>query len=916
MKLRCFLLPLILSATAIAQFSGNLSGGGVYQAGNSPAPVIVSFSCTSPITSGQTSTCSGVVVGADILAGSITVNNGLYVCGFPCSGIFTVTTPALTVTTTYTIVATNPSASVNQPFTVVVGAVPTATIVPAPTTINLNTCGGACMTTVSWTATSQNTVDIIRDSDGAVELHCTSSCAASGNFVDSPTATTTYHITVVAVGGGTVTTTSIPVVVTPVSGGGSPSDTNRYDNPDNTCNGLTTDGGAAPPDNCYYTALAGTPSPGKTVALATGCASFPCATDLAAVFNGIGVSCGDTITLAAGQTWSYGATHTATLNSKSCDNAHWITIRTSTLDANLPDQQTEITPCWANIASLPGRPSFTCPGGGAAALVPTIVMDGSNAFNIAADHIRFIGIRFSTTAPFPGGTTQLNNLTGANHVIYDRCLFSGTPTGDVRRALALNTAQWIAVINSYFWDFHCHSSNASPCNQSQGIGFGLGTQTLASPATLCQKGVTTVPAWSVGCPGVYKFVNNFIEAAGENLFSGGGAANYVPPDIEIRRNHFFKPLYWNQLCAADLNGCGAPGNYVNGTPVAITDITLTSNVVTGHMATLPTGISVGQSLLNVAGVSNAAFNGGYSVTITGSGPYTFTYAKGSANIPTIVGSGTIIAPPFVVINNFELKDGVRTFMEGNIFENSWGGFSQTGYAVLLSPKNQIGNCPLCYVGDVIMRYSVIKGAAAVFQFAESVDAGFLPAIGLERVSTHDIVADGTFSDVQSQGSYGIEMTFNCAASAGMNDIVFNHISLVKIVKGAWIIGTQNGPSTCTFNRVTFKNSIIDAGTFPMSVTSNPDGCQQLNLSHTPLGIFNACFTPYTTLANAVTNSSGSWPTGFSLFAGAPTIYTSYSGGVGGNYTVTAGSGLQHAGTDGFDIGANIGKIGTEVAGIP
>jgi len=801
---------------------------------------------------------------------------------------------------------------VNVPVTVVVGLTPTATITPAPTAIDLNTCGLACSTTVSWTATNQDTIDILRDSDGAIKLHCVVACGGSGSFVDSPLTTTTYHITVTALGGATVTTTSVPVIVTPVSGGGSPSDTNRYDNPNNTCNGLVTDGGAAPPDNCFYTALVGTPSPGKTVAIPAGCSSFPCVNDLATVFNGAGVSCGDTITMAAGALWNYTSTHTATLNSKGCDNAHWITVRTSTPDASLPDQNTEITPCWANIASLPGRPSFSCPFGGAAALVPTISIDGSNAFNIACDHCRFIGIRFTTTAFLPNGTTQLVNMTGANHVVFDRMLYSGTPTGDTRRALALSTSQWVAVINSYFWDFHCHSGNASPCNQSQTIGFGLGTQTLASPATLCQKGVSVVPPWSTGCPGIYKFVNNFMEAAGENLFSGGGGANYVPPDIEIRRNHLFKPLYWNQLCASDL-GCGTPGAYVNGSPIVLTSIFRTSNLVVAALPTLPTGVTTGGlAIVTFAGVSDASFNGSFQVTVSGSGPYSLRYAKSGPDTGVLT-SGTAIMPPFVVINCFELKNGVRVFFEGNICENGWGGFSQQGYAVLLSPKNQVGNCPLCYVSDVTMRYFPMTGFPASFQLAESVDPGFTPAIGLERVSIHDVVADANFTDANSS-SYGIEMTFNCAAAAGMNNIVFNHLSLVKVLKGAWLMGTQQG--TCSFHNVTFNNSIIDAGTFPMSVTSTGDGCQQLNPAHTPLGIFNACWTPtYNFLKNAVTTFSGTWPTPLTTFPSTLGVYTSYNSGNGGDYRVTLASGLQNAGTDGKNVGADINKIATETAGI-
>jgi hypothetical protein len=44
-----------------------------------------------------------------------------------------------------------------------------------------------------------------------------------------------------------------------------------------------------------------------------------------------------------------------------------------------------------------------------------------------------------------------------------------------------------------------------------------------------------------------KIVNNYLEAAAENFMSGGAdpdIRNLVPSDIEIRRNHFFKPLSW------------------------------------------------------------------------------------------------------------------------------------------------------------------------------------------------------------------------------------------------------------------------------------------------------------------------------------------------------------------------------------
>ena len=101
-----------------------------------------------------------------------------------------------------------------------------------------------------------------------------------------------------------------------------------------------------------------------------------------------------------------------------------------------------------------------------------------------------------------------------HHIIFDRCYLHGDPRG-TRRGIALNGAQ-LAVIDSYLADFK---------------EVGADTQALAG--------------WAG--PGPFKIVNNYLEGAGENLMFGGAdprIAGVVPSDIEIRGNHFRKPLSW------------------------------------------------------------------------------------------------------------------------------------------------------------------------------------------------------------------------------------------------------------------------------------------------------------------------------------------------------------------------------------
>jgi hypothetical protein len=65
-----------------------------------------------------------------------------------------------------------------------------------------------------------------------------------------------------------------------------------------------------------------------------------------------------------------------------------------------------------------------------------------------------------------------------------------------------------------------------------------------------EDGADTQALWANTSPGPLKIVNNYLEAAGENILFGGDyiqIENMIPSDIEIRRNYFFKPLSWMSL---------------------------------------------------------------------------------------------------------------------------------------------------------------------------------------------------------------------------------------------------------------------------------------------------------------------------------------------------------------------------------
>ena len=248
--------------------------------------------------------------------------------------------------------------------------------------------------------------------------------------------------------------------------------------------------GPAAPQVFIDTALVA--ADGKTIAVAAG-DDFQEALDSAKP--------GDVITLEAG------ATFTGNFILPVKRGSGWITIRSSTDDANLPPEEHRITPDYAAV--LPKLESANSE--------PVIKTEAG------AHHYRFIAVEFSLAPDVTTnyglisfGSDEHTSLDQLPHdLILDRCFIHGSPSADLSRGLALNCAS-AALIDSHISD--CH-------------GEGFDAQAVAS--------------WNGSGP--FKIVNNFLEGAGENVLFGGAdprIAGLVASDIEFRRNTCSKPLSW------------------------------------------------------------------------------------------------------------------------------------------------------------------------------------------------------------------------------------------------------------------------------------------------------------------------------------------------------------------------------------
>ena len=280
----------------------------------------------------------------------------------------------------------------------------------------------------------------------------------------------------------------------------------------NVAAGGNVDGPAELPRVTVSSSMADSPAPGATIQVSAG-------GDLQAALNN--AHCGDTIELQAG------ATFTGSFNfpAKSCDDGHWVIVRTNAPDSALPPEGSRANPCFAGVASMPGRPQYTCPNPqkAMARIEYNKLSDGPITFRNGANHYRLLGLEITRTAGGRSAPTLISVESGgaADHIIVDRSWLHGTVHDETQNGIRLNGVNYGAVVDSYLNDFHC-TAGTGTCTDSHAIGGGIGDHQ----------------------DGPFKIENNFLEASGEAILLGGGAGTTTPADIEVRRNHFFKPWPW------------------------------------------------------------------------------------------------------------------------------------------------------------------------------------------------------------------------------------------------------------------------------------------------------------------------------------------------------------------------------------
>jgi hypothetical protein len=257
-------------------------------------------------------------------------------------------------------------------------------------------------------------------------------------------------------------------------------------------------------------------------------------------------------------------------------------------------------------------------------------------------------------------------------------------------------------------------------------------------------------------------------------------------------------------------------------------------------------------------------------------------------------AGTVASPPtgagtyWLVKNIFELKNARRVLVEGNLMEHVWRE-AQSGYAVLLTPRNQDGKAPWTLVEDVTFRRNIVRHAGGALQITGE-DTNF-PSGSTRRVK----IVDNLFYDIDA-AAWGGSGAF-VMIGEGPSDITIEHNTIDQT--GNIILafgGTQAAPKRIT--GFVFRNNLIRHNEFGVIGSEQGIGASTLD-AYFPDALF---------VSNTIAGGDASrYPKG-NTFISPDQFARVFVDAAAGDYRLNPGSAARGAASDGKDMGADLVAI--------
>jgi hypothetical protein len=314
-----------------------------------------------------------------------------------------------------------------------------------------------------------------------------------------------------------------------------------------------------------------------------------------------------------------------------------------------------------------------------------------------------------------------------------------------------------------------------------------------------------------------------IVAIGDGNYQGPqNTAALQPSNVIIDRSYIHgsdnPPLHVKRGVQMDCQYCAVINSYISQIHLVGQD----AQAIEGWNSTGPW--LVDNNYLSASGENIIV--GGASTTIPGAVPSDLTFTRNYLFKP-LSWNWRAQGKPYgcndcwEVKNLFELKEGVRVLVEGNIFENNWLD-GQLGEAVVMKSENP-GATPWVTTQDVTFRYNEILNSTGG-SFDITCDNGTLiTGPCTTRFYVHDNLATGVggasgryiglFGDTTPQATYN-----------GTQDLYFTHNTIITLPPNAdgpfgWLsMESIVNPGYAPYVRFAFTNNIV--GTYYKPVGSN------------------------------------------------------------------------------------------------
>lgn len=292
------------------------------------------------------------------------------------------------------------------------------------------------------------------------------------------------------------------------------------------------------------------------------------------------------------------------------------------------------------------------------------------------------------------------------------------------------------------------------------------------------------------------------------------------------------------------------------------------------------------------------------------------------------------APKFIVKNLLELKEGQRILIEGNVLQNVWGGFTQTGNAILVTPKNQgaaggTNVCPICLTSDVTFRFNYVSHVGPAMQIAFA-PSGQGWAAGGYNYSIHDMIFDGVqYSTCYQCGSYVVQLSSGYSPTnpppSAMHDISIDHITLVSARPSlTWLLlggpYQENPTNTPLMSNISITNVLSAAGPSLFYSTGNSSSNCAKSGDRNYGRMISSCWTGASQFTNNLfsteyTTSKANWPEGNTQADSFETIGFERFSAEGGDYRLSPASPFRGVASDGKDVGADVNLVMQYIEGV-